>query len=236
MGAEISAPCLLEGIYSMVRLFPSLIASNPLTLEKTLHHLRDVCNGFHLDIMDNQFVPNIGFSLDTVNAIRGATPLTLWTHIMAFQPAKYIDKLALQAHDIVSIHYEAAPVQELKALLRNLQDRNIVASVALQPHTAISVLHDLMGYVDHVLLMSVQAGFSGQHFLPQTVTKLTELAAFQKNYKTSWGVGVDGGINLATIQEVVSACVNDIALGSSVFFGNKPEEKLEQFAKIIENE
>ncbi len=219
----------------MVRLFPSLIASNPLTLEKTLHQLRDVCNGFHVDIMDNQFVPNLGFSLDTVNAIRGATPLTLWVHIMAFQPAKYIDKLVMQAQDIVSIHYETAPVQELKTMLRNLQDRNITASIALQPHTPISVLHDLMGCIDHVLLMSVQAGFSGQQFIPHTVTKLTELAAFQRHYKTSWGVGVDGGINLATIQEVLSGSVTDIALGSSVFFGNKPEEKLEQFAKIIEN-
>ena len=180
----------------MVRLFPSLIASNLLTIEKTLHHLRDVCSGFHVDVMDNQFVPHLAFSIDMVNAMRAATPLTLWTHLMVFQPAKYVQKLALQEHDIVSVHYESAPVEELKELFRSLQDRNVVASCALQPLTPISVLHDLVGCIDHVLIMSVSAGFSGQQFLPHTVTKLSELAAFQEQYKTDLGVGVDGGINL----------------------------------------
>ncbi len=217
----------------MVRLFPSLIASNPLTLEKTLHHLRDACGGFHIDVMDNQFVPNLAFPVDTVNAIRSATPLPLWTHLMVFQPHKYLDKLVFKEHDIVSVHYESASVEELKSIFRRLQDCNVVASCALQPQTSVSVLHELMGYIDHVLIMSVQAGFSGQTFLSGTVTKLKELEEFQKHYKTSMGVGVDGGINLATIQEVLTGSVTDIALGSSVFFGNKPEEKLEQFAKII---
>lgn len=217
----------------MVRLFPSLIASNPLTLEKTLHHLRDSCSGFHVDVMDNQFVPNQAFSIDTVNAIRSETPLILWTHLMVFQPTKYLEKLALKEHDIVSVHYESAPLEELKTIFRRLQDCNVVASCALQPQTSVSVLHDLMGYIDHVLIMSVQAGFSGQPFLAGTVSKMKELEEFQLRYKTSMGVGVDGGINLATIQEVLSASVTDIALGSSVFFGNKPEEKLEQFSKLI---
>lgn len=217
----------------MVRLFPSLMASNPLTLEKTLHHLRDVCSGFHIDIMDSQFVPNLAFSLDAVNAIRAATPLPLWTHLMVFHPQKYLEKLAFKEHDIVSVHYESAPLEELKTILRRLQDNNVVASCALQPQTSIAVLHDLMGYIDHVLIMSVHAGFSGQPFLVSTVSKLKELEEFQRQYKTSLGVGVDGGINLATIQDVLSCSVTDIALGSSVFFGNKPEEKLEQFAKLI---
>jgi ribulose-phosphate 3-epimerase len=217
----------------MVRLFPSLIASNPLTLEKTLHHLRDNCSGFHVDIMDSHFVPNLAFSVDTVNAIRSETPLTVWTHLMVFQPVKYLDKLALKEHDIVSVHYESAPLEELKGIFRRLQDANVVASCALQPQTSVSVLHELMGCIDHVLIMSVQAGFSGQQFLPSTVAKLKELEAFQEQYKTKMGVGVDGGINLATIQEVSSSSVTDIALGSSVFFGNKPEEKLEQFSKLI---
>lgn len=217
----------------MVRLFPSLIASHPLTLEKTLHHLRDVCSGFHVDIMDNQFVPNLAFSVDTVNAIRNETPLTLWTHLMVNNPEAYLKKLALQAGDIVSIHYESASIQELKSLFRGLQDLNVKASCALLPKTPVSVLHELLGCIDHVLIMSVEAGFSGQQFLPTTVAKLHDLEAFQKNNKTELVVGVDGGINLATIQEVLPLSVTDIALGSSVFFGNKPEEKLEQFSKIV---
>ncbi len=217
----------------MIRLFPSLIASNQLTLEKTLHHLRDSCSGFHVDVMDNQFVPNLAFSLDVVNAIRSATPLTLWTHLMVLHPRKYVEKLVFKKHDIVSIHYESAPLEELKVIFRQLQDNDVVASCALQPQTQISVLHDLMAYIDHVRIMSVQAGFSVQQFLSTTVIKLKELEAFQKHYKTQMGVGVDGGINLATIQEVLTQSVTDIALGSSVFFGNKPEEKLEQFSKII---
>ncbi|MBY0110207.1 MAG: ribulose-phosphate 3-epimerase [Candidatus Babeliaceae bacterium] len=217
----------------MIRLFPSLMASNLLTLEKTLHQLRDVCSGFHVDIMDGQFVPNLAFSIDMVNAIRSATPLSLWTHLMVFNPTKYVEKLALKEYDIVSIHYESAPLEELKVIFRGLQDSNVVASCALQPQTPVSVLHDLIGYINHVHIMSVHAGFSGQQFLPGTVSKLKELEAFQENFKTSLGVGVDGGINLATIQEALSASVTEIALGSSVFFGNKPEEKLEQFSKII---
>lgn len=217
----------------MVRLFPSLIASNLLTLEKTLHHLRDGCSGFHVDVMDNQFVQNLAFSVDTVNALRAETPLIIWTHLMVMNPEKYVKKLAFQEHDIVSIHYESAPVAELKALFRGLQDLNVVASCALMPQTPVSVLLDLLGCIDHVLIMSVMPGFSGQQFLPETVNKLKELATFQQKHKTELTVAVDGGINLSTIQEVLSASATDIALGSSVFFGNKPEEKLEQFSKML---
>lgn len=217
----------------MVRLFPSLIASNPLTLEKTVHHLRDACDGFHLDIMDNQFVSNIAFSWDTINAIRASTPLPLWSHFMVYHPEKYMNKLALQENDIVSIHYESAPLEQLQALFMDLRSRKVIASCALLAHTPISALHELIGFIDHVLIMSVQAGFSGQQFLPGTVSKLTDLITFQKEHATDWQVGVDGGINLATIQELLSMNIADVALGSSVFFGNKPEQKLEQFYKIL---
>lgn len=209
------------------------MASNLLNLERTLHQLRDACSGFHLDVMDSQFVPNLAFSLDTVNAIRHETPLIVWTHLMVLKPEKYVKKLALKENDIVSLHYESASLDELKTTFHELQARKVKASCALQPDTPISVLHNLIGSIDHVLIMSVPAGFAGQPFLPGTVGKLQELAQFQQEYATAFEVGVDGGINLATIQEVVPLAVHDIALGSSLFFGNKPEEKLEQFAKII---
>ncbi len=217
----------------MVRLFPSLIASNPLNIEKTVHRLQDSCSGFHVDVMDNQFVPNIAFTLETVNAIHSAAPLVIWTHLMVYKPAKYLEKMTLKEQDIISIHYESAPVEELKVIFRKLQDMNVVASCALLPKTPVSVLHELMGYIDHVLIMSVNAGFSGQKFLHETVFKLQQLQKFQNEHNTQFTVGVDGGINLATIQEVLPYHVTDIALGSSVFFGSNPAEKLEQFANII---
>ena len=171
-----------------------------------MHHLRDTCSGFHVDVMDNHFVPNLAFSIDTVNAMRSETPLVLWTHLMVFNPLASLEKLALKEHDIVSVHYESARPEELKVIFKKLKDSNVVASCALKPDTPLSVLHELVEVIDHVLIMSVQAGFSGQQFLASTVSKLKELEEFQKRYKTSWGVGVDGGINLATIQEILSPC------------------------------
>ena len=217
----------------MVRLFPSLIASNPLTLEKTLLHLRDICNGFHIDIMDGQFVPNLAFSVDTVNAIRGATPLILWIHLMVYKPEKYIQRLALQEHDIVSVHYEACPEQELIGIFKALRQKGVAASCALNPQTPVSVLEPLIPYIDQILIMSVQPGLSGQQFIPETVAKLQQLAQLQHKLGSNVAVGVDGGINMATMQEVLHQQATDIALGASVFFGNKPVEKLQQFLKII---
>ena len=216
-----------------MKLFPSLIASRQITATQAVESLQYTADGFHIDIMDGKFVDNMAFSIEEANNIRALCGNVLWTHIKAYDPSRYVQELMIQPHDIISLHYESTSLDELKVLFRQIQNNNAVASCALQPGTPIEVLHELMGYIDHVLIMSVEAGFSGQPFLASTVNRLGQLRTFQKKYKTNMAVGVDGGINMATIQEVLHAKVRDVALGSSIFFGNHPEQKLDQFKLLV---
>ena len=155
-----------------MKLFPSLIASRQITAIEAVESLKDTADGFHIDIMDGQFVANTAFTVGQANSIRAVCDNVLWTHIMAYNPSMYVEQLMIQPHDIISIHYESTSLDELKVLFRQIQANNAVASCALQPSTPIEVLHELMGYIDHVLIMSVEAGFSGQPFLASTVNRL----------------------------------------------------------------
>ncbi|MBA3954438.1 ribulose-phosphate 3-epimerase [Candidatus Dependentiae bacterium] len=201
----------------MVSLFPSLISANLLNLEKDIQELEPYCAGFHIDVMDFAFVPNLTWGPAFIKAIRKKTSKKLWIHLMVEYPEKYLSVLELYPGDIVSLHIESPTHSSIAALARTLKSRNITPSIALNPETPLEALIYLPIKLEHILLMSVNPGFSGQHFLPHTLEKLQALHLFRQAHNLDFTIALDGGINKNNIQACVTYGANQLAVASAIF-------------------
>jgi ribulose-phosphate 3-epimerase len=218
----------------MVQVYPSLIASNSVNLEATIKELEPFCAGFHIDVMDYHFVPNLTLGPDFVNAIRKVAKKRLWVHLMAEDPKKYIDRMHLYHGDIVSVHYETVDNHMLEKISRELHGRKLQLSLALNPKTAVEVVKPYFhkNMIDQILLMSVEPGFSGQHFLPESYHKLQVLNDLREEYTQSFAIGMDGGINAENLPELIKNGINDVAIASGIFGSDKSVEKLKQLSEL----
>ena len=159
----------------MSPLFPSLIASDLLNLKKEVQLLDPHIPGYHLDIMDFHFVPNMTRGPDFVNALRKATESPFLVHLMVEYPERYFDRMRLAEQDIVSVHPEAPSELSIKELLHAISEKGWTSSIALNPETAVSLIKDQELDPEHILLMPVNPGFSGQEFMPMVYDKIKEL-------------------------------------------------------------
>lgn len=204
----------------MPALFPSLISSKILDLDAEINRLQPFVDGFHIDVMDFHFVPNLTWGPLFVNAIRRTTVKQLWVHLMVDTPKPYLDMMKLNAKDIVSVHYESVSLLPLKALLANIKSNGQTASIAINPETPIASVAQLFQqepYPAHILLMSVNPGFSGQTFLSPSLQRLQELIDLRKSLDASFTIGMDGGINPKNIHEIKKISIDQIAVGSGIF-------------------
>jgi ribulose-phosphate 3-epimerase len=211
----------------MVMLFPSLIAANILELKTVLQSLEPICDGFHIDVMDFHFVDNLTWGPDTVNALRAATSKQFLVHLMVDYPEKYFSRLELAPNDVVSIHIESKTT-----LTACIQERNWQASIALNPHTPLEVLISTPAYFNHILLMSVHPGFSGQKLIPTVLYKLQALVLFRQAHSLDFTIALDGGINTDTIGQAVSFGAEQLVVGSAVFNQKDPVQALENLKKL----
>jgi ribulose-phosphate 3-epimerase len=169
----------------------------------------------HVDIMDGRFVPNITIGPLVVEAVRGATRLPLDVHLMIVEPERYLEAFAHAGADILTVHIEATPhlhrtVQQIRALGKK-------ASVSLNPHTPLAGLDVVLPDLSMVLLMTVNPGFGGQHFIDAVVPKIASLRAEIDRRGLDVDIEVDGGITRDTARTVVAAGANVLVAGSSVF-------------------
>jgi ribulose-phosphate 3-epimerase len=170
----------------------------------------------HLDVMDGHFVPNISFGPLVVEAVRGFTDLPLDVHLMIEHPERYIDTFADAGADIISIHAEATPHPHRS--LQQIKNRDVGAGIALNPATPLAAVEELLHTIDMVLVMSVNPGYGGQSFIPETLGKLRRLRTLlETNEATHVRVEVDGGIKAATIWDARQAGAQFFVCGSSVF-------------------
>lgn len=200
-----------------MRLYPSLISSDLLNLQKTITQLAPHCAGFHIDIMDGHFVPNLTWGQPFVTALRTATKAPLWLHLMVTNPALILARLTTHKGDLVSLHYESCTEKELHELLALCTQRELNGGLALRPGTPVSVIEPLIHKLGHVLVMSVEPGFSGQAFLPETLQKLDQLTQLKNKYKSSFVIAIDGGINQENIKSVIAHGATHIAAASAIF-------------------
>src|SRR5579872_5653893 len=199
----------------MIRIYPSLMAANLLNLKQEIKRFESLCDGFHIDIMDNRFVPNITFGADIANAIGAATSNQLWVHLMIENPRDFLKKLSLPSQSIISFHAEST--NEYKALIQDIKSKKWLASISIKPSTSIDKALPVIAYLDQVVIMSVEPGFAGQQFLAPTIEKIAPLVSYRKSKNLNFRIGMDGGINKENIQMLIDKGVDDFAIGSAFF-------------------
>jgi len=201
---------------------PSLLSADFLNLGRDIEMVnRSEADWFHCDVMDGRFVPNISFGIPVVKAISQLAEKPLDVHLMIVEPEKYFEAFVKAGADIITFHYEASThihrsVQQLKAL-------GVKAGVVLNPHTPVSVLEDILGDLDLVLLMSVNPGFGGQKFIERTYEKIRMLRKMINEQGLSTMIEVDGGVNTENAASLFEAGADILVAGNAVFKSEDPE-------------
>ena len=205
---------------------PSLLSANFLELGKEIDMLNaSEADWMHLDIMDGVFVPNISFGIPVVKAISKKSKKPLDVHLMIVNPDRYIQAFRDAGADILSVHYEACI--HLHRCLQQIKEAGMKAGVVLNPHTSVSLLKDVLPYADVVLLMSVNPGFGGQQFIPQTFQKIAELRNMIDQIDKEVLIEVDGGVNTDNAAGLFEAGVDVLVAGSAVFGSENPAETIQ---------
>lgn len=210
---------------------PSLLSANFLNLEKDIEMLnRSEADWIHLDIMDGVFVPNISFGFAVTDLLKKVTNKPLDTHLMIVKPEKFIDEVAATGSTFMNVHYEATT--HLHRVVQQIKNSGMKPAVTLNPHTPVSVLEDIITELDMVLLMSVNPGFGGQKFIPNTIKKVTQLKNLIIKYNSNALIEVDGGVNLETGRMLVDAGADVLVAGSFVFSSKNPEETIKELKEL----
>lgn len=201
-----------------MEIFPSLISSDLLNLQKTIETLNDHCNGYHIDIMDNHFVPNLTWGHTFSNAIANITILPLHVHLMVDNPVDWIDRLRLRNQDIFIFHIEAIKVvRAVENIIFNIRNKGWKIGIAIKPQTDVSTVYKFLKDLDHVLIMSVEPGFSGQKFMPKVAEKVERLIERRDELALNFKIGMDGGIGKDNIKMLTELGVDQLGVASAIF-------------------
>lgn len=206
---------------------PSLLSANFLHLEREINMLnRSDAGLLHLDVMDGRFVPNITFGMPLIAAVKKISKLPLDVHLMIVEPEKYFEDFAKAGADILSVHLEVSP--HLHRSLQAIRALGMKAGVAVNPHSPVALLQDVITDIDQVCLMSVNPGFGGQSFIPQCIKKIAELKQMIDASGSGAKIEVDGGVNLVNARSIFAAGADILVAGNAVFTHDKPEEAISQ--------
>lgn len=185
-------------------------------------------NRIQIDVMDGHFVPNITMGPMVVEAVRRCTALPLEAHLMITNPERYIEDFAMAGADVIIVHQEVSP--HLHRIIQQIKTAGKMAAVALTPSTPILMLADILSLLDMVLIMTVNPGFGGQDFIPETLPKITQLRQVITQRGLYCDIEVDGGIHEATVPLVVQAGANLLVAGSAVY--NDHESVAQAIARL----
>jgi len=213
---------------------PSLLSADPLNIGGSVDLLRDEYDWLHLDVMDGHFVPNLSYGPSLVSACRRKWPeAVLDIHLMVEQPESFIEPFAAAGATVLTIHQEATP--HLHRALQTIRDLGCSPGVTVNPATPVDLLKPVLGLVDLVLVMSVNPGFGGQVFIPETLEKARLLCCWREAFGHRFLVEMDGGLGPGNVRLTSEAGCDVIVAGSSIFNTPEPSETVREIrAKALE--
>lgn len=205
----------------MALIAPSMLSANFLHLEKDIDMINNSeADWFHLDVMDGRFVPNISFGIPVIQAMKRATKKVCDVHLMIEQPENYVEAFHKAGADVLSVHIEASI--HLHRTLQHIKALGMKAGVAVNPHTAINQLDAIVQEVDVFCLMSVNPGFGGQKFIPQTIDKIKALKQMILASGSKALIEIDGGVTLENAASIIAAGADVLVAGNTVFSAADP--------------
>jgi ribulose-phosphate 3-epimerase len=217
--------------YARIEIAPSILASNFARLGDEINKVEEGgADVIHVDVMDGHFVPNISLGIPVVASLRKATRLPLDVHLMIEQPEEYIEDFIRAGADRVLVHQEATA--HLDRALEMIRENGAQAGAVINPATPVIMLSDVLDKLDTVLVMSVNPGFGGQKFIPNSFEKIRQLNQWRARYNASFRIEVDGGVDLGNAGELAQAGANTFVAGTSIFHTSDPAAATRQLRKL----
>ena len=213
------------------KIAPSILAADFNNLQKDCEMINNsLADWFHLDVMDGVFVPNISFGMPIIRDIKKIAEKTLDVHLMITKPERYIADFKKIGADILTVHFEAC--NHLHRTIHAIKEEGMQAGVALNPHTSVYALTDILQDIDLVCLMSVNPGFGGQSFIENTYKKVQELTNLRNQTNSKFLIEIDGGVNTGNARKLLDSGADVLVAGSFVFKSNNPTKTIEELKKI----
>jgi ribulose-phosphate 3-epimerase len=214
-----------------MKIYPSILAADFSKLGDDIRNVENNIDGIHLDVMDGVFVPNISFGTPIIESVRKITDKYLDAHLMIVEPDRYLENFAKLGVNGITVHYEA--VTHLNRVVNKIKELGCDAGVSLNPHTPIFLLEEILPFLDRILIMSVNPGFTGQKFIPETLNKIKKLKKIIDEKNLNVVIEVDGGVGIKNIKELYEAGAREFVVGAGIFHQENPSEAAKKLREVV---